>query len=148
VPYEPGTLRAVAYQNGREVASEEVRTAGPAARIKLVPDRNVIRADGDDLSFITMRIEDNDGNLCPLADNLVNFTVAGPGAIAAVDNGNAATVEPFHADHRKAFNGLALVIIRSRHGQAGAIRLVGKSEGLADGETQVTTQVPAAEAKK
>ena len=102
----------MAYQNGREVASDEVRTAGPAARITLLPDRGTIKADGDDLSFITVRIEDKDGNLAPAADNLVHFALSGPGVIAAVDNGNAATVEPFHADQRRAFNGLALLIIQ------------------------------------
>ena len=143
VPFEPGALRAVAYQNGKEVASEEVRTAGPAAQIKLLPDRTVIHADGDDLSFITVRIEDKDGNLIPMADNLVHFSVTGPGEIAAVDNGNAATVEPFHADYRKAFNGLALLIVRSRAGQAGQIQVAAKSDGLSDGATQVTAQAAA-----
>jgi len=139
VPYEPGTLKAVAYQNGKEVASTEVHTAGPAARVKLTPDRNVIHADGDDLSFITAEIEDKDGNPVPMADNLVHFALSGPGEIAAVDNGNAATVEPFHADQRKAFNGLALLIVRSRPGQAGAIHVSATSEGLTAGETQVSS---------
>jgi len=139
VPYEAGTLKAVAYQNGRQVASDQVRTAGPAARIKLVPDRGTIKADGDDLSFITVRIEDKDGNLAPMADNLVHFTVSGPSAIAAVDNGNAATVEPFHADQRRAFNGLALLIVRSRPGQPGQTRISATSEGLTQGETQISS---------
>jgi beta-galactosidase len=140
VPFEPGTLKAVAYQNGKEVASDEMRTAGPAQKVKLIPDRNVIRADGDDLSFITVRIEDKDGNLVPMADNLVRFSLTGPGEIAAVDNGNAATVEPFHADQRKAFNGLALLIVRSRDGQGGQIQVAAKSDGLSDAATEVTTQ--------
>jgi beta-galactosidase len=139
VPYEAGTLRAVAYQNGQQVASDEVRTAGPAARIKLVPDREIIKADGDDLSFITVRIEDKDGNLAPMAENLVHFTVSGPSVIAAVDNGNAATVEPFHADQRRAFNGLALLIVRSRPGQPGQTHISATSEGLTQGETQISS---------
>ena len=69
--------------------------------MKLEPDRAVIHADGEDLSFVTVRIEDKDGNLCPLADNLVQFRVEGAGRIAAVDNGNAATVEPFQATSAK-----------------------------------------------
>ena len=56
-----------------------------------------------------MRIEDAKGNLCPSADNLVQFAVTGAGEIAGVDNGNAATIEPFQADHRKAFSGMALL---------------------------------------
>ncbi|HZP18397.1 MAG TPA: beta-galactosidase GalB, partial [Terriglobales bacterium] len=112
VPYEPGSLKAVAYSNGKQVAQQEIRTAGAPARVVLVPDRAVIRADGEDLSFVTARVEDKDGNLCPMADNLLHFKVTGAGKIEAVDNGNAATVEPFQADQRSAFSGLALLIVR------------------------------------
>jgi beta-galactosidase len=138
VPYQPGTLRAVAYKDGRQMASEVVQTAGIPAKIVLVPDRDLIHADGDDLSFVTVRIEDKDGNLCPTADNLVHFRVTGAGEIAAVDNGNAATVEPFHADHRAAFNGLALLIVRSRSEQAGKIEVIASSDGLTQGQSVIT----------
>ncbi len=143
VPYEPGTLKAVAYREGKEVASEEMRTAGPPARIRLIPDRNVLHPDGDDLSFVTVRIEDKDGNLCPMADNLVHFQVTGSGQIAAVDNGNAATVEPFHSDQRKAFNGLALLIVRLRPGQRGPAHVVATAEGLHAGASEITVQTTA-----
>jgi beta-galactosidase len=139
VPYQPGVVKAVAYQNGKAVAQDQVQTAGSPAKVTLVPDRNVIQNDGDDLSFITVRIEDKDGNLCPLADNLVQFEVAGAGSIAAVDDGNAATEEPFQADHRKAFNGLALLIVRSKAGEAGKIRVVATSKDLADGRVEITS---------
>ena len=140
VPFRPGTLKAVGYRGGKEVSSEEVRTASAPAKVKLIPDRTVLQADGDDLSFVTVRIEDKDGNLCPMADNLVQFRVAGAGEVAAVDNGNAATVEPFHADHRKAFNGLALLIVRSRAGQPGAIEVTATSEGLSQDNVQLSAQ--------
>ena len=136
VPYQPGTLKAVAYSNGKQVANEEIHTAGAPARIVVIPDRSAIQANGDDLSFITVRIEDKDGNLCPMADNLVHFNVTGVGEIQAVDNGNAATVEPFHGDHRSAFNGLALLIVRSRD-QDGKIHVVATSDGLASGEADI-----------
>jgi beta-galactosidase len=129
VPYQPGSLKAVAYASGREVSSEEIRTAGPAAKVVLIPDRAVIQADGEDLSFITVRVEDKNGNLCPVADNLIHFQVSGAGSIAAVDNGNAATTEPLHANYRNAFNGLALLIVRSRE-QAGSIDVSATSDGL------------------
>ncbi len=140
VPYRPGILRAVAYQGGKQVAVDEVRTAGTPARISLAPDRRTLSADGDDLSFVTVRIEDKNGNLCPAADNLVQFKVAGQGVIAAVDNGNAATTEPFQADHRRAFNGLALLILRSRPGRPGRIHITATSEGLAQGETEIVSR--------
>jgi beta-galactosidase len=139
VPYEPGDLKAVAYRDGRQAAVDEVRTAGAPARVKLTPDHTSIRADGDDLSFLTVRIEDRDGNLCPSADNLVHFNVTGAGTIAAVDNGNAATEEPFQADHRKAFSGMALLIVRSKSGQAGRIHIAATSDGLTAAAADVTT---------
>jgi beta-galactosidase len=140
VPFQPGELVAVAYTGGKAVARDAVHTAGVAARIRLSADRRVIQADGDDLSFITVRIEDKDGHLCPLADNLVSFRVSGVGRIAAVDNGNAATIESFHADRRKAFNGLALLIIRSALGQPGTIEVAASSDGLAAGHLEIVAQ--------
>jgi beta-galactosidase len=142
VPYQPGTLKAVAYQNGKQVAVEEVRTAGPPAKVRLAADRAVIQADGDDLSFVTVRIEDQHGNLCPLADNLVHFAVTGAGTIAAVDNGNAATTEPFQADQRKAFSGMALLIVRSKAGEPGRVKIVATSDGLAKDTTELITRRP------
>jgi beta-galactosidase len=139
VPFQPGTLTAVAYTDGKQVARDDVRTAGRAARVTLSADRSSIRADGDDLSFVTVRIEDKDGNLCPLADNLVRFKVTGAGEIAAVDNGNAATVEPFHASERHAFNGLALLIVRSKASEAGKIEISATSDGLVAGRAQLIT---------
>ncbi|HVO13142.1 MAG TPA: beta-galactosidase GalB [Vicinamibacteria bacterium] len=139
VPYAPGELKAVAYDGPQAVASDVVRTAGAPARVAVTPDRRQIRADGEDLSFLTVRIEDRDGNLVPGADNLVRFAVDGPATIAGVDNGNAATVEPFQADQRKAFSGLALLILRGKAGAAGTVHVSASADGLAAGETTVTT---------
>ncbi len=139
VPYQPGNLKAVAYSDGKQVGEEEIRTAGAPARIKLIADRRVIHADGDDLSYITVRVEDKDGNLCPLADNLIHFDVSGAGEIAGVDNGNAATTEPFHADHRKAFNGMALLILRS-HADAGKIHVIATGDGLPPSQLDIQTK--------
>jgi beta-galactosidase len=137
VPYQPGELRAVGYRDGKEYAADNVRTAGAPARVVLSPDRVSIQSDGEDLSFVTVRIEDKDGNLCPLADNLVHFKIAGPGSIAGVDNGNAASVEPFQADYRKAFSGMALLIVRSQAGKPGHIRVTATSESLAAADTTI-----------
>jgi len=84
-----------------------------------------------------VRIEDKDGNLCPLAANLVHFHVEGAGKIAAVDNGNAASVEPFQSDRRKAFSGLALLIVKSSAGQPGAISVEASSDGLQSASAQL-----------
>ena len=140
VAYEPGTLRAVGYWGGKPVANKEVRTAGAAASISMVPDRMAIAADGADLSFITVRIEDKDHNLVPAADNLVQFKIEGPGKIAAVDNGNPASIEPFQSDQRKAFSGMCLLIVRSQRGQAGRIRVTASSAGLAAARTEIVSK--------
>jgi beta-galactosidase len=141
VPYSPGTLKVVAYdEDGKQVATDERVTAGPPAKIELVPDRTQIAADGDDLSFVTVKVEDKDGNLCPMADNLVHFKLSGPGTIAGVDNGNAATFESFQVDYRNAFSGMALLIVRSEEGKPGAINIEATSDGLNDGRTTVTAR--------
>jgi beta-galactosidase len=140
VRFQPGALTAVGYTAGKEVARDEVSTAGAPARIRLVADRSVLEADGDDLSFVTVRIEDQEGHLSPLADNMVSFQVWGAGKIAAVDNGNAATVEPFHANYRKAFNGLALLIVRSSPREVGQIQVVATGAGLTPARLLIDTQ--------
>ncbi len=138
-PYAPGSLRAVGYKGGKQWAVDEIKTAGAPARLKLIPDRAKIKADGQDLSFITVRVEDKDGNLCPLADNTVKFQVTGAGRREAVDNGNAATTELFQADERKAFNGLALLIVRSKAGKPGTIQVTATSEGIPAATTTLAT---------
>ena len=140
VPYEPGTLKAVAAVKGKAVATAEVKTARAAARVVLQPDRTTIRADGEDLSFVTVRVEDAAGTLVPGAENLVRFAVQGPGRIAAVDNGNAASLEPFQADRRKAFSGLALLVVRSKAGENGQILVTAASDGLAGARAAIRTE--------
>ena len=140
VPYASGVLKAVGYQNGKQIAADEVHTAGAPAKVHLIPDRAIITADGDDLSFVTVRIEDKDGNLVPGADKLVHFSIAGAGTLRAVDNGNAATVEPFQASERKAFSGMALAIVSANRGKAGKIRVTATAEGLLSGSVELTAR--------
>jgi len=129
VKYEPGTLKAVSRKNGKVVLTREIHTAGPAAKIELIADRKNIKADGRDLSFITVKILDKDGNLVPNAANLVNFKISGPGFIAGVDNGDEVSHDPFKANYRKAFNGLALAIVQTKE-KAGEITFAATSAGL------------------
>jgi beta-galactosidase len=130
VDYKPGELIAVGFKNGKEVARESIKTSSEPNQIQLIPDRSTINADGEDLSFITVKIEDDNSVFCPLADNLVNFKVSGPATIAAVGNGNAASIEPFQANYRKAFNGLCLLVIKSKKGETGDITIEASSNGL------------------
>ena len=138
VVYEPGTLSVVAYKDGRKWATDRVRTAQPAARLEALPDRGSIRADGRDLSFVTVRVVDENGVVAPRADHRIRFTVEGPGEIVATDNGDPTSFEPFPAPERSAFGGLCLVILRAKAGQPGRIRLTASSEGLAAGTAVIT----------
>ena len=129
VTFEPGTVKVVARKDGVETASREIHTAGEPAQIRLTPDRSIIKADGTDLSFVTVEILDKDGNLCPNADNLVQFEISGNGFIAGVDNGSPISLERFKDNKRKAFYGKCLVVIQN-NGKEGKIRLDAQAEGL------------------
>ena len=129
VPYQPGNLKVVAYKDGKEVATKEIKTAGKPAKIKLIADRTEIDADGKDLSFVTVRVEDKDGNLCPNAENLVNFEVTGNGVLEAVGNGNSASLESFKTNFIKAFYGKCLAIIKSDNNK-GSIKITANADGL------------------
>ncbi|MDW7695226.1 beta-galactosidase GalB [Flammeovirgaceae bacterium SG7u.111] len=139
VPYEPGTIKVVGYKGGKAIVEKEITTAGKPAKVTLSVDRSEIDADGNDLAYVTVRIEDKNGNLCPMADNLVTFEVAGEGSLIAVDNGNAATTESFQASYRKAFSGMCLAVLKSSK-EAGQIKLVAKSKGLKKAEIVVSTK--------
>ena len=138
VIYEPGTLKVMAYKNGRNWAGDEVQTTGPAARIKLSADRARIQGDGRDLVFITAAIEDAHRRTVPRTHNRITFTVEGPARLAATDNGDPTSFEPFSSPSREAFNGLALAIVRPARGGSGTIRVKATAEGLQPGEVAVT----------
>jgi len=139
VPFSPGSLRVVGYTDGKAVAEKTIQTAGEPTRIRLEPDRLKLNADGSDLSYVTVRVEDKNGNLCPLSDNLIHFEVEGAGKIAAVGNGNAATTEPFIASQRHAFNGLCMLIIQASK-ETGEISIRATSEGLLPYDTTITAE--------
>ncbi|WP_208644794.1 beta-galactosidase GalB [Mucilaginibacter kameinonensis] len=129
VKFEPGTLKAVSRKNGKTVLTREIHTAGAPAKIELIADRSQIKADGKDLSFVTVKILDKDGNVVPDADNKVSFKINGEGFIASVDNGDPVSHDPFKADYRKAFHGLALAIVQAKE-KAGTITLTASADGL------------------
>ncbi len=139
VPYEAGTLKVVGYKDGKAVQEKQITTAGKPAKVSLSVDRSDIQANGSDLAYVTVRIEDKDGNLCPVADNLVDFQVTGAGELIAVDNGNAASVESFQANYRKAFSGMCLAVIKSTK-QGGEVLLKAGSKGLKGSSVQIVTK--------
>ncbi|HTQ36927.1 MAG TPA: beta-galactosidase GalB, partial [Steroidobacteraceae bacterium] len=130
VIYQPGTLRVVTYRNGHRWATDEVKTTGPAARVHLSTDQRHIRADGRDLVFITAAIQDAHHLTVPRAQDSLQFSVEGPGRIVATDNGDPTSFEPFRATTRRAFNGLALVIVQATHGATGTLRITASADGL------------------
>jgi beta-galactosidase len=136
VKYHPGNVKAVSRKNGKVVAEQQIFTAGEPAAIRLTPDRSSITADGYDLSYVTVEIVDKDGNLCPLADNNVKFTVTGAGINAGVDNGSPISMERFKADNRNAFYGKALLIVQS-NGTPGDIAVTATADGLTSASTTI-----------
>ena len=140
VIYQPGTLKAVSYKNGKKWAEKTVKTTDKASSVKLKIDRSTISADGYDLSFITVIIADSNGCLVPRSRNLVKFNIEGPGKIIAVGNGDATSHASFQAKERHAFNGLCLVVVRSLAKQTGNITLTAISEGLNKATTVISSE--------
>ena len=131
VAYEPGEVKVVARKDGQEVRSSSIRTAGAPARIRLEVDY-----EGETTVFVNAYVTDEAGNLCPWAEDDLRFSVSG-GTVIGVDNGSPTSMERFKADHRKAFFGKALVVIR-KDKDAGPIRLEAVSPMLAAGQLVIT----------
>jgi beta-galactosidase len=139
VVYEPGELKVVAYKDGQPWAQEIVRTTGTASKISLEADRSRITNDGRDLSFVTVRVADAQGRTVPRTKNALAFSISGPGEIVATDNGDATDLTAFKSKSRKAYNGMALVIVRAKKGKSGQIALRATSPGLAPSQIALST---------
>lgn len=129
VVFEPGTVKAVSRKDGRVVATREIHTAGEPYALRLTPDRPLINADGDDLSYVLVEVIDRNGNLCPWAENEVTFDVTGSGRNEGVDNGSPISLERFKDSKRKAFYGKAMLIVRN-DGTEGPATVTATSPGL------------------
>lgn len=141
VRYEPGELKAVAYdENGAPAAETLVRTAGEPARIEATPDRERLNPDGEDMAFVHVRILDAQGTLCPRAAPTVLAALEGPAEIAAFDNGNPTALDPFKADRCRVFNGQCMLYLRSRENETGDIRVRVNSPGLEPAAVQIQSR--------
>jgi beta-galactosidase len=140
VVYQPGELKAVAYKDGKKWAEETIKTTGAPAALKLEVDRATISKDGHDLAFVTARVIDEHGMTVPMSRNPITFTLQGPGEIVATDNGDATDLTIFSNPERKAFNGMALAIVRAKSGQSGPMTLTAKSEGLGESKATITSE--------
>lgn len=137
VRYEPGELTVVAYDSeGNKAMQKSVRTASEPYALELIPARESITADGKDLLYVTVRIVDQDGNLCPLDSRKVRFEVSGAGEFRAVANGDPTCLELFHIPEMSAFGGMLTVIVQSKE-KAGRITLKASADGLRDGVMKI-----------
>ena len=128
--YEPGTVKVVAYDsNGKAVAEKEMHTAGAPYRIELSADRTSLKADGKDLSFITVKVVDKDGNLCPEANKTIRFKVKGAGTYRAAANGDVTCLQPFHQPEMPLFKGMLTAIVQSGE-KAGTITFEASAKGI------------------
>jgi len=139
VPFAPGTLKAVSRKGGKTVLEREVKTAGAPAALKLTADRTTIKADGSDLSFITVDIYDGKGVFAATANNEINFSVKGNGKIVGVCSGDPVSHESYKGTKHTALNGKCLVIVQSTE-KAGSIELTATAKGLKSESIQLSAE--------
>ena len=139
VPYQPGTLKAVGVENGQETETMQLETVGEPAIITLTPDRKSINADGQDLSFIQVEVQDDQGRLQPNADELIFFKLTGPGTIAGLGNAWLDSAEPYQGIECHVYHGRALIVVRTTKDD-GALRLEARSPGLATSKIEITSK--------
>lgn len=138
--YQPGTVKVVAYdKDGKAVAEKQITTAGKPHHIELVADRSEINADGKDLSFITVRVVDKNGNLCPDASHKVKFNVKGAGTFHAVANGDPSSLESFQEPQMSVFHGQLTAIVKAAE-TAGDITFTASAPGLKSAKIQLKTK--------
>jgi len=139
VPYQPGNLKAVNIENGKETDAVELKTTGAPKHIRLVADRTNIHTDRNDLSYVMVEVTDDKGKVVPNAEIPVEFSISGAGEIAGVGNGSPTELASFQQPQRKTWRGRCLVIVRPK-GNAGAITLKAAADGLTSAQINITTR--------
>ncbi len=134
VVYQPGEIKVVAYDsNGKTVEEKTVRTAGKPHHLELIADRTELAADGKELAYITVRAVDKDGNLCPMDNRMVNFSVKGAGKYRAAANGDPTSLDMFHLPQMPLFYGQLTAIVQTNE-QSGEIVFEAKAKGVKSGK--------------
>jgi len=141
IPWEPGTLKAVAWRDGQPFAEATMQTAEELSQIKLTPDRTTISADGQDLSYILVEAFDQKGVLCPLENSRFEVTVTGAGVLEGLCNGDPQSMEPFWGTSMELFHGKAMIVVRSLKGEKGPVTVQVKVDGVADQEVEIITKI-------
>ncbi|NIG54062.1 beta-galactosidase GalB [Chitinophaga sp. Cy-1792] len=132
VKYAPGVIHVVTYKNGKIWANDTIRTTGKAEKIMLKPETRSIKADGEDLCYITVQVSDAKGNMVPRSNPALTFQLEGPGEIVATDNGDATSLISFKSLTRPAYNGLAQVIVKAAKNASGQLKVkVSSADGIA-----------------
>lgn len=150
VVYEPGEIKVVAYdENGKEAETKVIRTAGNPDHVELIVDRSTLdkttvdangnATDSPDLAFVTVRVVDKNGNLCPDADNQLKFNVKGAARFNSCCNGDATSTEVFTNPTMKAFHGQLVVVVEAGK-LAGNATLTVSGNGLKTGKTTITVK--------
>ncbi len=139
VPFEPGTLKAVARdEKGDVLATDELSTAAAPERIELTSETKKLSPGFDQVAVVRARIVDANGMIVPSASDLISFGTSGPGVIDAVDNGNNASHETFQAAQRHAFQGECVAFVRAT-AAPGRILLTASAPGLTEGSLSLKT---------
>jgi beta-galactosidase len=139
VPFQEGTLKAISRKNGKTVLEKEIKTAGAPATLKLSADRKTIKADGSDLSFITVDIVDEKGVLAPKANNEISFSLKGNGKIVGVCSGDPVSHESYKGTKHTALSGKCLVVIQAGS-KADKLELTASAKGLKSSTTIITVK--------
>jgi beta-galactosidase len=139
VPYQPGTLKATSFENGKPTGTVELRTAGKPHHLQLTADRSTIRADRNDLSYVAVEVVDEQGNVIPSADCLVTFQLLGVGELAGVANAKPTDVSSFQQARKTTFRGRCLAIIRPKE-TTGIMTLKASSPNLKSGKLLITVR--------
>lgn len=139
VPYSSGELKAIGYVDGKEVATNVLKTAGAPQKLVLTPDRKSIRADRNDLAYVSVEVADENGNLIPNAEVPVNFEISGAGELAAAGNGSPNQMASFQQPSFRTFRGKALIIVRP-FAKSGKITLTAESNGMVSETVNIDVQ--------
>jgi beta-galactosidase len=135
--YQPGELKARGYRNGEQTESRSLETTGKPNSIRLSADRSQIKADRNDLAYITVEIIDESGLRIPDASLPVKFQITGNGELAGVGNGNPRDLKSFQQPECTTFKGRCLLIVRPETNENGEISIIAKSNGLAESEMTI-----------
>ncbi|MEO5944498.1 MAG: DUF4982 domain-containing protein, partial [Ferruginibacter sp.] len=139
INYQPGTLKAIALNNGKEVDSIELQTAGKPVQLRLTADRTQIKANRNDLAYVIVEIVDANGRVVPDAIIPLQFSVEGNGEITATASASPNDMQSFQKPEHRTFRGKCLVIVRPKD-RAGKIILKAKAEGFTNEQIVIETK--------